>query len=163
MLSRRAILVGCAAMWSTRASAEQEVDESGTPVFRPSQDLADWFYKLKIPFPDEKNISPYGVSGCCDYGDAYPIKILEEPVPRTRELTGFAVVTDPSRRKIITPDDNRTIYRYQITGKLDFKFSGMDVTLERDGNPTKTAWVFCRVDDGQITKIYCVVPLPPGF
>lgn len=140
-----------------------EIDEHGFPVYRPSLELDKWFESLEIPNPEENDIGPYGVKSCCAAGDAYPIKILEDAVPMSKADTGRAVITDPSRKKIITPD-GRTLYRYEINhDSLEFRFPGIKVTKERDGNPTPTAWAFLRIQDGRIDKIYCVVPLPPAF
>ena len=145
-------------------------------MFVPSQDLSDWMETLKRPDivagkPHHGDLSISAVS-CCSAGDAYPIDIIEEASPPHggEEENGVARVTDPHHRQILLSRRNangsvykETKYRQEITGPLTFHFSSDKVTREKDGNPTKTAWVFCRVVDGNIDLIYCVVPLPPAM
>ncbi len=187
MLSRRTLLAGssCAVALLLPAiklhaqgggayrTAEELVEIYG-PIYQPPQDLADWFETLKRP--DVAGGQPHNgdmatVESCCSAGDAYPIEIIEEATPPhggTIE-NGVARIIDPSKRQIIVPTRNPdgsvfpyTKYREEITGPLTFHFSSDRVTREKDGNPTKTAWVFVRVLGGRIDYVYCVVPLPPS-
>jgi hypothetical protein len=136
-------------------------------IFEPSEDLADWFASLKRPdiqriMKDVGEIPYNEVISCCDAGDAYPIEILEEawPPPDGIKENGLARITDATKRQIKTKSGFK--FRDEITGPLTFHFPAKVVTREREGNPTGTAWVFLSVVRGEISKIYCVVPLPPS-
>ncbi len=144
------------------------------PVYEPPKELAEWFDNLKRPdiasgHPHDNDMQ--SAESCCSAGDAYPIEILEDATPPHGGTVenGVARVTDPSKRQIIIPTRNPdgsyfryAKYRDEITGPLTFHFSSDRVTREKDGNPTKTAWVFVRVIGGKINYVYCVVPLPPS-
>ena len=164
-LSRRAALIGaCAMLFAGRAFA-QNVDAPligyTGKVFRPSQEVADWFEGLMRPNRDK--LGPGEAKSCCNAGDAYPIVILQEATNGGHDDDGLAEVTDTSERMIVRPDGS---YKFRPEWKSDkrFKFAGELITREKDGNPTPTAWVFAGVDtlSGELKILYCVVPLPPS-
>jgi hypothetical protein len=150
MISRRHFLHGGAlALIVAPASAH---DWSGSD----SVALAEWFAELRR----RDNFS------CCGLGDAYPCQILEEADPgRPWTDTGRLAITDGKGLNLM----NGTVQRYCIPRGTELEFSYFHVTQEKYGNPTSTAWVFLSVynrgscADNFIARVYCVVPLPPGF
>ena len=128
------------------------------------QQTADWFSSLTRPFNDSDG-GMAGVASCCNAGDGYPIRIEEEAYPEHGDiLNGVAVITDPSARQIVLPS-GLVMQRPAITdpASLTQHFAGKMVCPLKDGNPTKTAWIFVRNIQGKVDHIYCVVPIPPGF
>ena len=140
-------------------------------------DDADWFASLKRT--DIVNAKKRGelieatAESCCDAGDGYPIRILEDAYPphTGTELNGTAEVTDRTAKTLVIKNHDGTYhkkYRPAWTGDPVFKWPGNKLTRELEGNPTKTAWVFARINTdgepnpGALREIYCIVPLPPG-
>lgn len=184
-MNRRSLLASAVSLVAVRVAfaqggpgwmpSEDELAKRYGPKFTPSSDLAEWFENLKRPdiasgHPHSQDL--ISAISCCSAGDAYPIDILEDASPPHGGTVenGTARVTDPTARQILVPMHNpsgstynQLKFRDQITGPLTFHFSSDRVTREKDGNPTKTAWVFCRVLNHQIDYVYCVVPLPPSF
>lgn len=135
-------------------------------IFRPSPALSDWFEHLMRPNWEKELVrEPGAAHSCCDAGDAYPIVILQEASIGGTEPNGIAEVTDTSARMIIKSNGERK-WRPEWKMPIGFHFAGEFITREIDGNPTKTAWVFAggtNPDQGIPFKLYCVVPIPPGF
>ena len=146
----------CASVAACSIQVRADDDYNGE-IFRPSPALADWFEHL-----ERRNPPPGEPVSCCDAGDAYPIVILQEATIDGSELDGIAEVTATNARKVVTPAGHIK-WRPEWTGPRRFKFAGKHITRELDGNPTKTAWVFARIEYGYLSFIYCVVPLPPAF
>lgn len=185
MISRRKILLAVPALVLARVASAQYGGGAGMPnngqynpndvekygkIFEPDKDLAGWFESLKRPDVQQYKLDHDGDAGgdiesCCDAGDAYPIEILQDAFPphTGREENGSARVLDGSQRQIKKPSGE---YKYRMTIKpenLKFNFAGNKYTREREGNPTGTAWAFLSVwGDGEIHKVYCIVPLPPS-
>ncbi len=184
MISRRSLLLAAPAViiagraFAQAPSMAYRIPDEGAPTEIIDPDRAEWFGRLKRPDVmaeiARNEASSVGVTSCCDAGDGYPIIIDEEAYPPHigRELNGRAHVTDPSAKMLLIPDGKGGYgkkYRPKMEGPLDFKFSADKVVREIDGNPTKTAWVFCAVEypqsehPGYMNTVYCIVPVPPGY
>lgn len=140
-------------------------------------DMGEWFASLKrTDIVDAKSqglVVEAAAESCCDAGDGYPIRILQEPWPPHigTEYNGVAEVTDRSAKTLVIKNHDGTYrkkYRPEWTGDPVFKFPGNKLTRELEGNPTKTAWVFAGLgatdgsNQGTLQTIYCIVPLPPS-
>jgi hypothetical protein len=165
------------AMQGPPALTDAEMAERYGQVFEPKEDLSDWFESLKRPDiaagkPHLGNADNMTAVSCCSAGDAYPCEILEEASPPhggTVENGRLRIIDRTKRQiRVMTKNDNgsrygRMLYRGELNDDQEFqKYSSDKVTREKDGNPTSTAWVFLRNDQGTVAYIYCVVPLPPG-
>lgn len=154
------------------------VTEQGIPELHPAKEMSDWMESLNRPSYDP-DLMPNGVQSCCSLGDAYPIEIKEEAIPGYAKTEGYACVTDTRAIQIKLPNGSYK-YRRRLDGNPCFHYTGVKLTREKDGNPTKTAWAFLKVGDpGEnpyaspdsvksdgptaIQYIYCVVPLPPAI
>jgi hypothetical protein len=162
MITRRSLFIGSALALTARACTPPLAFAQDAPEVHIAPDVAKWFEDLKRP-----DIDPgAGVTSCCDFGDAYPCEILEEAEPHTLEW-GRLRITDTTPRTLRIPTPTGAVrekFRSRITDDPPiYRYQGMKVTRERDGNPTSTAWVFAYVNDGKLDTIYCVVPLPPGI
>ena len=127
----------------------QELQDSNTP------EVQKWFAQLT---------NKQGGS-CCGQGDAYPAKITKMP-PATDEqgrdsyaVTGEVCVIDTSAKQVVK---GGTVIkqRVQINGNPCHKFSWMKLTREKQGNPFDYVIAFVALGPGgEITDVYCVVPL----
>jgi hypothetical protein len=121
--------------------------------FDPNDPVVKWFESLQLPDDRPKR--------CCGKGDAYKIQIVRDALGERDDEMGEAVITDGAA--IEFPDGTR---RLELPNGLRFRFPKSKLNPLSDGNPTDTAWVFVAIRTGppnEITKIYCVIPLPPGF
>jgi len=123
--------------------------------FDPASPVTQFFDRLKRPYC----AAGVEVCSCCGKADAYRVVIDQEATIDGTERDGTAHVTDGSA--IVYPDGTGRSF---IPDGTVFHFSGRDVTKLKQGNPTDTAWAFLGVGvNGQITIVWCVVPLPPAM
>ncbi len=182
MIGRRlfltGLLCGLGARLALAIGPDQQyaVDPNETSeVIKP--DDADWFASLKrtdvVDAKKDGTAIEAMAESCCDAGDGYPIRILEDAYPphTGTEYNGTAEVTDRTAKTLIIMGHDGTYhkkYRPAWTGDPVFKWPGNKLTRELEGNPTKTAWVFARIETdgepnpGSLKEIYCIVPLPPS-
>ena len=134
--------------------------------FDPESELTKWFESL------HRKVDKFP---CCGLGDAYPIEILREATPDPNGNTYDGVARVTNGLSITFPNGD---VRLSIPTGTIIHFSDNQVTSERDGNPTSTAWAFLSVRrnsmeghddntgtlnvDNGMQGVYCVVMLPPG-
>ena len=124
----------------------------GTPPTQSAETEA-WFESLRS----------YNGNPCCGQGDAYPVRIDVEPPPDSTELLGHATVLDGSARRMVLQNGDIIQTAPVNPNRMQFLFPGRILVKEKYGNPLKTAIAFLRVDTGgNISFVFCVVPLPPG-
>ena len=120
-----------------------------------SKEVSEWITRLTTHIN----------GSCCGEGDAYPIEISEMPTCKEGLYDGepgAATVTNPAPGDIIT-QNLEIVQKPVIKGPLGFTFGCSQLTHEKYGNPLSHAIAFITVDTlGNINKIWCVVPLPPG-
>jgi len=123
--------------------------------FDPASPVTKFFDQLKRPY-----CAPgANVCSCCGKADAYPVMIDQEASLDGDKPDGVAHVIDGAA--IVYPDGTQRSF---IPDGTVFHFTGRDVTKLKQGNPTKTARAFLGTGlGGQISIVWCVVPLPPGM
>jgi len=146
------VAAGLAALILCAAAAPAHARDHG---FDPTSPVTQFFDQLKRPY-----CAPgVEICSCCGKADAYPVMIDQDASLDGDKPDGVAHVIDGSA--IVYPDGTQRSF---IPDGTVFHFTGRDVTKLKQGNPTKTAWAFLGTGlGGQISIVWCVVPLPPGM
>lgn len=115
--------------------------------FDPNSATTKWFEQLKVP--------PEGIAACCGKADAYPVsEYWKNP-----DGTWTARIKDG--RAIKYPDGTVRAYIATGTEVIVPAESVNDLTDDLD-NPTDTSWIFMRVSEAQVSKVFCLVRHPEG-
>lgn len=122
----------------------------------PNSPVSKWVRGLYQPDtpPDERDY----LHSCCGEADMYPIVIEQDALGDEGDSLGVARITDGSAKQY--PDG---AIRPPLKTGMTFRFPKSKVNPLKDGNPTATAWVFLSSYDGEINRIFCIIPLPPGM